>query len=62
MMDIPLSSAAWFEQLLDAIENGQRNRAAIALISIPERDLEAIDARLRRYGFDPATLLAPTPA
>jgi hypothetical protein len=59
MMDISLASAAYFGELLRAIRDKDRDRAAEVLLSIPERDLVAIDARLRRYGLDPATLLAP---
>lgn len=58
MPEIQLATAARFGLLLAAVRRGERDMAAEMLVSIPEEDLGAIEARLRRFGMDPATLLA----
>lgn len=60
MPEISLASAARFGLLMRAIRSGDRLLVAEMLVSIPEDEVVAIEARLRRFGIDPAVLLVST--
>lgn len=58
MPEISLATAARFGILLQARRSGDWPTVAELLLSLPDAEVPAIEARLRRFGVDPATLLA----
>jgi hypothetical protein len=60
MPEISYAAAARVGLLLRAVQAGDRALVAEMLLSIPEAEVGAVEARLRRFGADPAILLAPT--
>jgi hypothetical protein len=62
MDEISDTTATRIEIAASALERGNRALALGVLLNIPVREQAVAMALLRRYGFDPATLLAPAPA
>jgi hypothetical protein len=58
MPEISLATAARFGMLLRAVQVGDRLLVAEMVVSLPADEVPAIEARLRRFGVDPATMLA----
>lgn len=56
--EISLATAARLGILLQARRAGDMATVAELLVSFPESEIPAIEARLSRFGLDTATLLA----
>lgn len=59
MSEIGLDTAARVELAVAAHERGERALVAGLLLALPEAEIPTVMARLRLFGFDPGTLLAP---